>query len=424
MARRLQLCHSPAVRRMKVLFLSPRQCWPPRTGAKLREYHLARALGRRASVTHISFAQPKSPRMEPANLPFCREVLDAPPPARYTPGKVVRGLLGPMPLPVLNYCSDEMSALLKSVLEREQFDLVHLESIHMAGYAPLIESRSKAPLVFDWHNIESEAMSRYAAGAPTPAHSVYARLTAKRLFETEQQILRKATGHVVCSAREAEQLKGRLPGVNVAVVENGADTRRYAGLKTAFHGRDALVFVGSMDYRPNIDAVTYFAREVWPLVVRRNPALRFVIVGSDPAPSVRALAGQPGIEVTGTVEDVSEYYCEALAAVVPLRMGGGTRLKILEAMAAGTPVVSTPLGAEGIDFTPDRDIILANRPVDWLKALNALAGSPERWRRLSCAGRDLVSSRYDWDVIGEKLFDIYCDWLAPGAVKQRDRRQS
>lgn len=362
--------------------------------------------------------------MEPGNLPFCREVLNAPPPARYTPGKVVRGLLGPMPLPVLNYCSEEMGALLKSVLEREQFDLIHLESIHMAGYVPLIESRSKAPLVFDWHNIESEAMSRYAAGAPTPAHSAYARLTAKRLFKMEQQILRKAAGHIVCSAREADQLKERLPGVNVAVVENGADTRRYAGLKAALHGRDALVFVGSMDYRPNIDAAIYFAREVWPLVRRRFPAWRFVIVGSDPARSVRALAAQPGIEVTGSVEDVRAYYGKALAAVVPLRMGGGTRLKILEAMAAGTPVVSTALGAEGIDFTPDRDIILADKPADWLDALNALAGSAERWRELSCAGRDLVSSRYDWDAIGEELFDIYCDWLEPDAVKDGSRRQS
>jgi glycosyltransferase involved in cell wall biosynthesis len=329
-----------------------------------------------------------------------------------------------MPLPLLNYDSDEMGALLRSLLEREQFDLVHLESIHMAGYVPLIESGSKAPLVFDWHNIESEAMSRYAAGAPTPVHSIYARLTANRLFRMEQHLLGKAKGHIVCSVREADQLIERFPRASVAVVENGADTRANTRPNTAFQNRDALLFVGSMNYKPNIDAVTHFAREIWPLVRRRFPAWRFVIVGSDPAPSVSALSAQPGIEVTGSVEDVTEYYGRSLAAVVPLRMGGGTRLKILEAMAAGTPVVSTALGAEGIDLTPDRDIMLVNKPAEWVDALSALASSPERWCKLSCAGRDLVARRYDWDTIGEKLFETYCDWLKADAVKQEYRQNS
>ncbi len=354
-------------------------------------------------------------------LPFCREALQAQAPARYTPGKILHGLLGPTPLPVLNYYSDQMSTLLNSVLDREEFDLIHVESIHMAGYIPVIARLSKAPLLFDWHNIESEAMSRYAGGAPTPAHRLYARVTAKRLFALEGSILSRAAGHLVCSSREAETLRSRVPGARVAVIENGVDTRAFGRPTAAIRERDALVFVGSMNYGPNIDAVLHFAREVWPLVRDRFPQWRFLVVGSDPPAAVKNLADQRGIEVTGSVEDVRDYYSHALAAVVPLRMGGGTRLKILEAMAAGVPVVSTALGSEGIDVTPGIDILLAEAPGQWVDALTSLAGSAEKWRELSCAGRDLVCSRYDWDLIGEKLFETYSHWLELGAMKQECR---
>jgi glycosyltransferase involved in cell wall biosynthesis len=167
-----------------------------------------------------------------------------------------------------------------------------------------------------------------------------------------------------------------------------------------------------MDYFPNVDAVTSFVSDVWPRIRERFAGITLTIVGANPVPAVAASRSVAGIEVTGTVPDVRPYYARALAAVVPLRTGGGTRLKILEAMAAGVPVISTPLGAEGLAVTEDRDILLA--PADdaeaWIRHVEAL--------RAGCgagvvsAALNLVRARYDWNALGAKLVDAYRGWIA------------
>jgi glycosyltransferase involved in cell wall biosynthesis len=201
-------------------------------------------------------------------------------------------------------------------------------------------------------------------------------------------------------------------------VENGVDVAFHCDqeIEAAYRStkgppgdtRRDLLFVGSMDYHANIDAAVRFATDLWPLVRERLPGFRFVIVGRSPTPAVQALAKMPGVVVTGTVEDVRPYYRNALAEVVPLRVGSGTRLKILEAMAAGVPVISTRLGAEGLEVSNGRDILLAETPEDLLGAIQALTNSPERRQSIAAAGRETVGSRYDWPILGAKLFEIHC----------------
>jgi polysaccharide biosynthesis protein PslH len=401
---------------MRILFLSPRQCWPPFTGAKLREYHLAKALGRRAELTLVFFAQAEGPGQGTAELPFCRTILPVTPPRLYTAGKIVRGLWSRWPLPVINYFSAEMAGALEAVLDREEFDLVHLDSLHMGAYIPLLERRSRAPVVFDWHNIESEAMRRYSMAAASAARKTYAALTARRLAAFEDYALRKALGHAVCSARERDQLCRLRPSARIAVIENGVDAGAFREAALPSEQRRRLLFVGSMNYHPNVDAAVSFTRALWPSLRAQFPEWRLTVVGSNPAPAVLALRDEPGVEVTGAVDDVRPYYREAVAAIVPLRSGGGTRLKILEAMAAGTPVVSTPLGAEGLMVSPGENILIAESLAEWQRQLAALAPQGELWRRISCAGRGLAQSRYDWADIGESLYQTYSCWL--DAVKQ------
>jgi polysaccharide biosynthesis protein PslH len=151
---------------------------------------------------------------------------------------------------------------------------------------------------------------------------------------------------------------------------------------------------------------------VWPEVRRRFPEWRLTIVGKDPGPSVLALRSLPGVEVTGTVPEVRPYYAEAVASIVPLRVGAGTRLKILEAMSAGVPVISTAIGAEGLDVTPGRDILIADGDEEWVAALDSLAQRPDLRNSLTQAARTLVEQRYDWDRIGERLCATYSRWLA------------
>jgi glycosyltransferase involved in cell wall biosynthesis len=375
----------------------------------LREYHLARALGGRAELTHVFFSQPGARTPGAADMPFCRKIVAVPAPRRYTPAKIIRGLLGSKPLPLVNYTSDAMKAALTAAMAAEPFDLVHADSIHMAAYEPILR-RGGAPMVYDWHNIESEGMRRYSESAPSPAHKVYATLTARRLAALEKEILHSAAGHIVCSERERETLLGIAPEARIATIENGADLRFFEEAQPAAERR-RILFVGWMSYHANVEAAVAFTHNVWPGIRERFPKWRLTLAGLDPAPAVLALRGEANVEVTGTVEDVRPYYREAVAAIVPLHTGGGTRLKILEAMAAGVPVISTPLGAEGLAVSPGVDILIAEKDEDWLPLATALSTQADLRDRLTAAGRRLVAARYDWEALGQALYETYCRWL-------------
>jgi glycosyltransferase involved in cell wall biosynthesis len=400
---------------MRILFVSPRQCWPLRSGAKLREYYFARALGQQADVTHVHFTEPGAAPLTRADLPFCSDVIAVPRPRAYTPWKMVRGLTGRWPLPVLNYTSNEMVAALYHATRSQRYDLVHLDSIHMAAYvAPLGEAMSTTPrVIYNWHNIESELMRRYAKAVRSPLRRLYSAITARQLERLERSTLRSAFGHVVCSERERKQLCEAVPVSRMAIVPNGVDTAYFAETGPPAESRNRIVFVGLMNYHSNVDAAVAFTREVWPRLRSRLPGCTLTMVGATPDPAVLALREVAGVEVTGTVPDVRPWYREALAAIVPLRTGSGTRLKILEAMAAGVPVVSTALGAEGLDVSPGGNIILAaaSDPDAWVRELAGLAES-EPWRQqLTASAGQLVRERYDWTILGESLVTTYRKWL-------------
>lgn len=402
---------------MRILFLSPRQCWPSRSGAKLREYHFLRALAVSADVTYVHFTEPGAPPLTPRDLPFCRDVVAVPRPPAYGVGKMLQGLVGRWPLPVLNYASAEMTAAVRRLTDSAAFDLIHLDAVHMVPYGEALLGRAPVRMVVNWHNIESEAMRRYSATVASPARRWYSAHTAAKWEQLERDILRTAFGHVVCSPRERDMLQRIAPQARIAVVGNGVDLEYFAGQGAGSAAARDLVFVGSMDYFPNVEAASAFSRQIWPRVRERMPDARLWIVGASPGPAVRALAELPGVRVTGTVPDVRPYYRDALAAIVPLRTGGGTRLKILEAMAAGVPVISTPLGAEGLDVTPGGDILIA--PPDdaaaWVGHLLALADSASAQRpALVAAALHLARTHYDWEALGRTLRETYQGWLRVG----------
>jgi polysaccharide biosynthesis protein PslH len=398
---------------VRILFLSPRQPVPTRSGAKLREYHLLRALGRSAEVTYLYFADPGSTPLTVEDLPFCREVMAIPKPAAYGFGKAAMGILGRWPLPVLNYTSPPMSAALEKLMESRDFDMIHLDGIQMSRYGFAAQRKSSLKALYNWHNIDSEVMRRYSAAAPGTARRWYAGYTATKLERLESRILQTAFGHIVCSERERGQLLSIAPKARVAVIENGVDVRYFAGGGEARTAGRRIVFVGAMDYFPNGEAAVFFARRIWPGVRNRLSGAELFIVGASPGPGVLALRELPGVTVTGMVPDVRPYYREALAAVVPLRTGGGTRLKILEAMAAGVPVISTPLGAEGLEVTDGENVLLVDSDdaEGWADRLMSLAESPVRRAQLTAAGLRLVQSRYDWEILGRKLLATYEDWI-------------
>lgn len=352
----------------------------------------------------------------------------------YTARTVLEGLLGPYPISVVNYTSDPMRAAAAD-LAREaggggsdaarSVDFLHLDAIHLARYPESLAAMGCKPrVVFNWHNIESEAMRRYGETVDSLPRKVYARITARKLEALERRILREAFGHIVCSRREREQLQHIVPGARIEVVENGVDCQyfgdRPAGESEPPRKGPRFVFVGSMDYYPNIDAMETFARTVWPAVRAKIGGAELSIVGARPGESILRLHGKAGITVTGTVPDVRPYYWDATASLVPLRTGGGTRLKILESMAAGVPVVSSPLGAEGLEVHDGRNILLAEpqSASSWTDNLVKLCGDANFHGRLASAGRALAQSTYDWPILGAKLAGIYARWLEEDGGRQ------
>ncbi len=401
---------------MRILYFAPRECQPPNTGAKLRNYHLARELGRKAQVTYLGFRDEGSASVQ--EMPDCKRVVTVEHKGGYSFAKLVRGLLGRTPLPVLNYTAREMTEELRRLMAENDFDSVQVEGIHLSSYLPIIRAASRrAVVVCDWHNIESELMRRYSEQA-TLARKFYARATARKLEELERRAMSSFDAHTVVSERDRARLLEIAPQACVFLIENGVDTEHYSDdeIEKAYQAwpersdavrRNRLLFVGSMDYHANIDAATSFARSAWPTIHRRNPQLRFTIVGRNPSQEVRSLAEIPNIEVTGTVEDVRPFYREALAAIAPLRVGGGSRLKILESLAAGVPVISTLMGAEGLDVKDGENILLAETAEEFSRAITDLSENDSLPLRLKEAGRSLVREKYDWSAIGAELMNAH-----------------
>jgi glycosyltransferase involved in cell wall biosynthesis len=429
---------------MRILHFVPKYCFPVNTGAKLRNYYFARELSAQARVTYLSFAENhhktedhsvngKEKTFAPLES-FCERVISVPHENSYSLSKIVRGLIGRFPLTVLNYTTETMAETLKQTLDENDFDIVHVESLLLAAYLPIIRAAKSHPLVVcDWHNIDSEVMQRYSKYAPSMARKIYALTTAKRLQTLETKALDSFNGHFVVSDRDQKKLLEISSDSRIFVADNGVDCSFYSdeSIERAYsvwlqkkpHSnewlsqntdfstdevkRNRLLFVGSMDYHANVDAVEKFTKEVWPAIFAQNPQIIFTIVGRNPAAKILALANFPDIEITGTVEDVRPFYREAFAAVVPLRIGGGSRLKILEAMAAGVPVISTQLGAEGIEVKDRNNIIISESNEDFSNAVSELLKNKELNQYIINNARSFVIGRYDWSAIGKTLFNSY-----------------
>lgn len=362
-------------------------------------------------MTYIFLVRPHDQALHDTELSFCRRAIPIRAPRAYTPWKLSRGVWGPWPVTVANYTSPELIRAARELLRKERYDLVHVDGIHLAGCEIALRPElDSIPVFYDWHNIESELMENYSRQTISLVKRYYAALTARRLFAAEARILQTASGHVVCSERERAILQRREPGARVAVIENGVDKPAFdAAMKSSDPARERIVFVGSFNYHANIEGVLWFAQSIWPAIRQRFPETKLTLVGSDPSPAVLALRDQPGIEVTGTVPDVRPYYGGAFAAVVPLLSGGGTRLKILEAMAAGVPVISTPKGAEGLLVSAGQNLLIADAAPQWVAALDRLRNQKER-AQIVAAARECVTA-YDWENLGRKLFDTYRRWI-------------
>jgi glycosyltransferase involved in cell wall biosynthesis len=315
---------------------------------------------------------------------------------------------------------------LDRVLRARRFDVVNLE-FSFLGHCDLRQAPpgERLPaLVVDSHNIDYDLARQYARAGGGLVRRCYAAANWRKLRREELAAYGDADGVYLCSAADEGRLLDEIPGARTAVIPNAADVEYYQPRPTDPRpdGR-TVVFFGTLSYVPNVDGVIYFARDIWPRIAEVHPEARCKIIGSRPPPALLELAG-PRLELTGFVPDLRPHLAAASVVVVPLRLGGGTRLKIVEAMAMGKAIVSTTLGAEGIDAVPGRDLLAEDEPAAFADAVNRLLAEPGLAARIGQSARRLAVERYAWSEAARALEDFYRLILELGSSGQRSLERS
>jgi sugar transferase (PEP-CTERM/EpsH1 system associated) len=392
----------------RILLLSPWMPWPPHDGGRIRILNTLRYLSQRHRVTLVAPSRTERDAEAPSELAaYCEDIVTAPMPgdAWALIGRALRGALQRRPLIQGIHYGPALASRLRALTATHGYDIVQVEFSWFVPYLRALHPDCQARTVLTMHNVETLRFARELRGTTTLSRRLALGWDQRFAGAWERQAVSAVDAVAVVSETERQWVESIDPAALVAVVPNGVDTEHFRPVPSP--GNGSLVFTGAMDYPPNIDAVLWFCQEVWPLARRRDPALRLEVVGRAPHPRIQALNGEAGIRVTGEVADIRILMAQANAVVVPLRAGAGTRLKILEAMAMGRPVISTTLGAEGLEITPGADIMLADTPADFAHAIQTVVLSPETARRLGDAGRRLAVARYDWRRCLQPLEGVY-----------------
>ena len=383
---------------MKILWVKTDFLHPTTRGGQIRTLETIKRLHARHEVHYVAYDNPAQPEGLQRAHEYCTHVypltLDVPPRRSLKfGGQLLANLFSPLPLSITRYFSPAMRDQIAKLVNTISFDSMVCDFLTPAPNFP-----DMSKVVLFQHNVETMIWRRHVEQSPDPLRKRYFQMQADRMFNCERDMCRAAGRVIAVSPQDAVMMK-KMFDVESLSVPTGVDLDYFRRPADAAQKAD-LVFVGSMDWLPNSDGVNYFVSEVMQLVWQQKPDCTLAIVGRAPAPDVLALAQKDSrITVTGTVPDVRPWMWGASVAVVPLRIGGGTRLKIYEAMAAGTPTVSTTIGAEGLDVTHPGNIRLADTSETFANECLTLLTNPEQREAVAAAALHLVTSRYSWDAV-------------------------
>lgn len=398
----------------RILMLTPQLPYPPHQGTSLRNLHILRALAQHHHVTLLSFAEPdRLQELEPL-LSFCDVLPPIVIPSRSAANRFRQLISTSEPDVALRLQSEAFMVALTEAMRADVYDAVQIEGIELARYIRVIQQlRPGLRIVFDCHNAETE-LQRRSLGADLrqpkrwPA-AIYSGFQIGRLARFERWAVNTADSVIAVSDTDRAHLRNLLgkEEKKITVIPNTIDITEYGwteAITPEFHFD--LVFSGKMDYRPNVDGVLWFAKSVWPQIRHRRPGTTWAIIGQRPHSRLEPLRDIEGISLTGRVRNIQPYLAGASVYIIPLRIGSGTRLKLIEAMASGKPVVSTTLGAEGFEVVSQENILLADSPLEWEEALLGLLDNPARQGELG-AGARKFAARYDWRRIIPLLDAVY-----------------
>lgn len=398
---------------MRILLITEPFPYPLVSAGAVRIYNLLKRISREHEVW---FATLLSTEYEADNIPilkeFCRGILTAPrelgSPFTHLPS-LFRFALAGKPLELRFQHSSELVTKINYLLTKVDFDIVHIEHSSMAIYLDALPPNSKCKRLLVFRNVTFDQYAHIFRIKRGIIGKMRCLINSKMMRHWEPKIAAKFDRCIALSKEDASLLLTANPRLHISVIPNGVDINTKLPLPLQVT-TPTIVFVGLMNYAPNIDAAVYFCQEILPLIQIKIPNIETWIVGGDPPPIVKKFNGNH-IHITGQVDDVDSYYERSNIAIVPLRAGSGTRLKILEAMALGRPVVSTTLGCEGLDVVDGEHLLIADTPEQFAEKTVRLLSDQQLYRRISANGRQLVETCYDWDKIAGSLMDVYTELL-------------
>jgi sugar transferase (PEP-CTERM/EpsH1 system associated) len=383
---------------MKILFTANRFPYPPYRGDKLKIYHLAKRLAERHEVHLVTFLQDKNDlQYLPELQKIFKEVHLVPLPKWQSYANVLFSFLYKEPFQVRYFHSGKMEAKIAELIVTHDWDAVHVQHLRMAPYW---EYFNDIPRILDLPDAYSLYWKRRVESSKG-LFRLFNTMEQKRVFRYEK-VLEKYDLSLVCSKEDQGYLRTEKGIGNVAILPNGVDLSTFSSTGHDYSLDKTILFTGNMDYAPNVDAVQYFVQDIFPLIRQQIPDAVFIIAGQKPVKKVLELAGN-GVTVTGFVKDLQEMYAQASIVVAPLRFGAGTQNKVLEAMAMGVPTVSRNIGFNGLDIQSGEGVVLALETASFAEACIGLLQSASKREMVGKAGKAIIITRYDWDVVARKL---------------------
>ena len=401
---------------MKILWLSHNVPYPPVGGVLQRNYHLVRGIATRAELHLVALRQRALCRDDEA-LDMARDEL-----SRFCEtihvfdidwetssvtgraGLTARMIRGPEPYDVFRYHSRDMMDFLSSGGVPRP-DLIHVDTL---GLIPYLRAAPAAPAVLNHHNHESDMLAARARGERHPVRRAVFAWQARRTRRFEREHGASFGSNLVVSEKDRDRLREIVPEARTAVIPNGTDTSFFSAPSNGEPDNCRIVMVGSHSWYPNRDAALFFLDEIWPAIIAREPRATWYVVGRNPNARVMEAASRDHrIKVLGFVDDLREVVAEAAVFACPFRKGGGTRLKVLDALAMRKALVSTSLGAEGVPLEAGRHCLLADAPESFADSVVELFRNPQRRVELGEAGRLLVEEKFGWESIASTLFTEY-----------------
>ena len=407
---------------MKILFLSQIVPYPPHGGVLQRGYNIVREIAKHNDVHLLAFVHPEILTSQ-AMIDQSKAVLEDmcttvdyfslwPKRSRWhNAAALLAGSVYPGSFGELAHRSAGFSKRITEILDTCDIDVVHYDTIGLARYRSRAETY---PSVLTHHNIESSLMARRAKVERTFPGRAYVARQARLLRRMEAEESRKFDINVMMSSTDEKELQSITGGVRTAIVPNGVDTAYFQ--PSGDEPEPAIIYTGGMNMFANEDAVMHLLRDMWSDIKSAVPGVKFYVIGQDPTREILNFArSDPSVVVTGFVDDIRPYVAKSAVYVVPIRVGGGTRLKVLDALAQGKAIVSTSVGCEGIEVTDGKDIRIEDTVEGFVRSTIELLNDDNSRRSLGRAARELAESRYSWEGIGKVLNEVYEDVVATKA---------